>query len=103
LKEKIALVTGGSSGIGLATAKRFVNERAYVFITGRRNAELAAHSSLMNEKGVNPKLIADQQGHGVDVNLNVYTQSSVESRIEALQTLESALSTDFFLNGVDLG
>jgi integrase len=48
------------------------------------------HSSLMNEKGVNPKLIADQQGHGVDVNLNVYTQSSVESRIEALRTLESA-------------
>jgi integrase len=48
------------------------------------------HSSLMNEKGVNPKLIADQQGHGVDVNLNVYTQSSVESRIEALQMLESA-------------
>ena len=45
----------------------------------------------MNEKGVSPKLIADQQGHGVDVNLNVYTQSSVESRIEALQTLESAL------------
>ncbi len=31
------------------------------------------HSSLMNAKGVNPKLIADQQGHGVDVNLNVYT------------------------------
>src|SRR6266446_2422096 len=48
------------------------------------------HSSLMNEKGVNPKLIADQQGHGVDVNLNVYTQSSVESRIEALPKLESA-------------
>jgi integrase len=48
------------------------------------------HSSLMNARGVNPKLIADQQGHGLDVNLNVYTQSSVESRIEALQTLESA-------------
>src|ERR1700716_2318701 len=42
LEEKIALVTGGSSGIGLATAKRFVNEGAYVFITGRREAELAA-------------------------------------------------------------
>ena len=35
-------MTGGNSGIGLATAKRFVNEGAYVFITGRRNAELAA-------------------------------------------------------------
>src|ERR1700739_4169111 len=42
LDGKIALVTGGSSGIGLATAKQFVNEGAYVFITGRREPELAA-------------------------------------------------------------
>jgi NAD(P)-dependent dehydrogenase (short-subunit alcohol dehydrogenase family) len=41
LEGKIALVTGGNSGIGLATAKRFVNEGAYVFITGRRDSELA--------------------------------------------------------------
>jgi len=40
LQGKIAVVTGGSSGIGLATAKRFVKEGAYVFITGRRQAEL---------------------------------------------------------------
>jgi NAD(P)-dependent dehydrogenase (short-subunit alcohol dehydrogenase family) len=40
LKSKIAVVTGGSSGIGLATAKRFVEEGAYVFIAGRRQAEL---------------------------------------------------------------
>ena len=39
---KIALVTGGNSGIGLATAKEFVNEGAYVFVTGRREPELAA-------------------------------------------------------------
>jgi NAD(P)-dependent dehydrogenase (short-subunit alcohol dehydrogenase family) len=42
LEGKIALVTGGTSGIGLATAKQFVNEGAYVFITGRREPELAA-------------------------------------------------------------
>jgi NAD(P)-dependent dehydrogenase (short-subunit alcohol dehydrogenase family) len=41
LDGKIALITGGNSGIGLATAKQFVNEDAYVFITGRREAELA--------------------------------------------------------------
>jgi NAD(P)-dependent dehydrogenase (short-subunit alcohol dehydrogenase family) len=40
LKGKVAVVTGGSSGIGLATAQRFVKEGAYVFITGRRQAEL---------------------------------------------------------------
>src|SRR5213596_1029967 len=42
LDGKLALVTGGNSGIGLATAKLFVNEGAYVFITGRRDSELAA-------------------------------------------------------------
>ena len=42
LEGKIALVTGGNSGIGLAAAKRFVTEGAYVFITGRREPELAA-------------------------------------------------------------
>src|SRR5271163_2089141 len=42
LAGKIALITGGTSGIGLATAKRFVAEGAYVFITGRRQNELDA-------------------------------------------------------------
>jgi NAD(P)-dependent dehydrogenase (short-subunit alcohol dehydrogenase family) len=42
LTDKIALVTGGTSGIGLATAKRFVAEGAYVFITGRRQEQLDA-------------------------------------------------------------
>jgi NAD(P)-dependent dehydrogenase (short-subunit alcohol dehydrogenase family) len=42
LEGRIALVTGGTSGIGLATAKAFVSEGAFVFITGRRESELAA-------------------------------------------------------------
>jgi NAD(P)-dependent dehydrogenase (short-subunit alcohol dehydrogenase family) len=40
LEGKVALVTGGNSGIGLATAKHFIAEGAYVFITGRRQTEL---------------------------------------------------------------
>jgi NAD(P)-dependent dehydrogenase (short-subunit alcohol dehydrogenase family) len=50
LEGKIALITGGNSGIGLATAKQFVNEGAYVFITGRRDSELAR---AVKEIGIN--------------------------------------------------
>ena len=40
LEGKVALITGGNSGMGLATAQRFVEEDAYVFITGSRKSEL---------------------------------------------------------------
>jgi NAD(P)-dependent dehydrogenase (short-subunit alcohol dehydrogenase family) len=42
LEGKVALITGGNGGIGLAPARQFVNEGAYVFVTGRRDAELQA-------------------------------------------------------------
>ena len=40
LEGKIGLVTGGTGGIGFATARRFVDEGAHVFVTGRRESEL---------------------------------------------------------------
>ncbi|MGV8920385.1 MAG: SDR family oxidoreductase [Pseudomonas sp.] len=53
LEGKIAIVTGGTSGIGLATAVEFAKEGAYVYITGRRQAELdAAVVEIGNAKGV---------------------------------------------------
>ena len=49
LSGKVAVITGGSSGIGLATAQRFVAEGAYVFITGRRQTELDKAKALIGQ------------------------------------------------------
>jgi NAD(P)-dependent dehydrogenase (short-subunit alcohol dehydrogenase family) len=66
---KIAVITGGSSGIGLATAKRFVNEGAYVFITGRRRTELDA---AVNEIGRNVTGVQSDVSKPTDID-KLYT------------------------------
>ena len=52
LEGKTAVITGGSTGIGFATAKRFIDEGAYVFITGRRQAELDLAVKELGENAI---------------------------------------------------
>lgn len=59
LEGKVAVVTGGSSGMGLATAQRFVDEGAYVFITGRRQNEV---DSAVKQIGKNNNNVTGVQG-----------------------------------------
>jgi NAD(P)-dependent dehydrogenase (short-subunit alcohol dehydrogenase family) len=68
LEGKIAIVTGGSTGIGLATAKEFVAQGAYVYITGRRQTELdkALKAIGSNVTAIRAdSFIAERSGQGV--------------------------------------
>ena len=65
LEGKVAVITGGSSGIGLATAKRFVAEGAYVFITGRREGEL---SKAVEEIGTNVSSVQSDVANLADID-----------------------------------
>ena len=49
------------------------------------------HASLSRKAGVDPKLVADQLGHGLGVNLDVYTVAGLDQRLAALNTLEESL------------
>jgi NAD(P)-dependent dehydrogenase (short-subunit alcohol dehydrogenase family) len=68
LEGKIALITGGNSGIGLTTAQRFVREGAYVFVTGRAAAEDIAGNvrgrRIRTGLGVPPAGAGRVQRHG---------------------------------------
>jgi NAD(P)-dependent dehydrogenase (short-subunit alcohol dehydrogenase family) len=65
LDGKVAVITGGSSGIGLATAQRFVQEGAYVFITGRRQSELDKATALIGD-GVTTIAVDSTSGADLD-------------------------------------
>ncbi|QIA54837.1 SDR family oxidoreductase (plasmid) [Pantoea agglomerans] len=79
LSGKIALVTGGSSGIGLAVARRFVQEGARVFITGRREAQLAEAVALI---GGEVEAIAGDITHTSDLERLFETLNARAGRLD---------------------
>jgi NAD(P)-dependent dehydrogenase (short-subunit alcohol dehydrogenase family) len=81
LKGKIAVITGGNSGIGLATAKRFVSEGAYVFITGRRQKEL---DLAVSEIGNNIRGIQGDVSNLVDLDKLYNIVKDQKGRIDIL-------------------
>jgi len=81
LEGKIALVTGGSSGIGLATAKRFVNEGAKVVITGRRKEALDAAAKAI---GPNATAIQADAGNLADLDRLYAEIKQLHGRIDVL-------------------
>ena len=81
LDRKVALVTGGNSGIGFATAKRFVADGAYVFITGRRNEELEAAAT---EIGRNVMAVQGDVSKPADLDRLFATVKEVKGGIDIL-------------------
>jgi NAD(P)-dependent dehydrogenase (short-subunit alcohol dehydrogenase family) len=78
---KIVLVTGGNSGIGLATAKRFAREGATVYVTGRRQAELNA---AVQEIGRGAKAVQGDIASVADLD-RIYKQiAAAEGRLDIL-------------------
>lgn len=81
LAGKVAVITGGSTGIGLATAKRFVADGATVFITGRRQAELDAAAA---EIGGNVIAIRADSSKPADLDRLYTTVKDREGRLDIL-------------------
>ena len=81
LEGKVALVTGGTSGIGLASAKQFVSEGAYVFITGRRKTELA---TAVSEIGGNVSGVQGDVSNLGDLDRLFEQIKSEKSRLDIL-------------------
>src|SRR5581483_2791185 len=81
LTGKTAVITGGTSGIGLATAKRFVEEGAYVFITGRREGEL---DKAVAEIGKNVTAIEADVSNLADLDRLFETVAKTKGKIDIL-------------------
>jgi len=81
LEGKVAVVTGGNSGIGLATAKRFVAEGAHVFITGRRQAELDA---AVSQIGKNVSGVQGDVSNLADLDRLYATVKQQKGRVDVL-------------------
>jgi len=81
LDGKIAVITGGSSGIGLATAKRFVAEGAHVFITGRRASELDA---VTRELGSSVTAVQSDVANLADLDKLFAVVKQTKGRIDVL-------------------
>src|SRR6267142_6383963 len=79
LEGKIAVITGGTEGIGFATAKLFVKEGAYVFITGRRQKEL---DEAVKAIGTNVSGVQGDVAQLADLDRLYETVSKVKGRID---------------------
>src|ERR1700689_5186028 len=92
LEGKVAVITGGTEGIGLATAKLFVKEGAYVFITGRRQKEL---DEAVKAIGSNANGVRGDVAKMADLDHLYETVGKVKGRVDILfsPTLASANSS----------
>jgi len=81
LEGKVAVVTGGSAGIGLAAAKRFAEEGAFVFITGRRQVELDA---AVKEIGRSAAAVRADAASTADLARLFETVRAAKGRIDVL-------------------
>ncbi len=81
LDGRIAVITGGNSGIGLATAHRFVQEGAYVYITGRRQGEL---DKAVQQIGRNAMAVQDDVSNLADLDRLYDTVKQQKGRIDIL-------------------
>jgi NAD(P)-dependent dehydrogenase (short-subunit alcohol dehydrogenase family) len=90
LEGKVAVITGGNSGIGLATARRFVAEGAHVFITGRRQAEL---DEAVTQIGRNVTGVQGDVSHLTDLDRLFATVKQQQGRLDVL--FANAAVSDF--------